>query len=498
MSQQNTSGLASNIIQLTLGQAFKRNEAEQDSIRIDTQEWLYDYYKFSKSDIILYLEDCLIKVLGKDVVDNKEWIYSYINITKKIIDSLAVVYKEPAHRYTDDEKINEYLDLILPPSINSIDKEAHRIAKLQNTSLTQIFFDKRKGKLGMNVEGSHKYKVKVDDDDNLELIKYRKYFTNSKGEKELFDVVWTQDEHYKEDQLGNKYAVGNNEERINPFKDGNGAGVIPFAKLMLTKGEDYWGVGQCDLVNVNENINFLLTFLKNDSIILGSGGTTLITNCNLGKVADDNGGYERVRVGRRHPIQVDNVRTDMVAPRVEYISTQPLITEIQNAIDYEIKQIAILKGVNPNTIISQVKDTSDYQRMMDSVEQIEIRRDDIEPCREYESERWEIIKAVNNAAAKDSELKSKFKLMEIPFNLPLHVDFIETKAAVSMEARQKDWDWQLSKNLITIVNIAKELNPDLDEEELKTMIEENKQLNGSLTVQPTRLEALLNKQKVTQ
>lgn len=480
--------------------SYLADKSEQDLARRNIQEWLYNYYQGGKFEITEYLKQNIIKVLGREIVDDDEWLYDWINITKKMIDRQSVIYLDTPIRYflseseLEEAPKTEYFESILPVNQNSIDKKAHRFAKLFNTSLTQVYFDKNSGKIGMRVEPSHKYKLEVDDNDPylITQVSYEKYFKNNEGKDELYTVVWTKDAHYKEDKAGVRSPVGDNEDEINPFKNKDGEGVLPFPDLMIAEGEDIWGEGQSDLVNVNEIVNFLLTFLLNDSIILGSSGTLLAINLGLNQkgLTEDNIREKKVRVGRRHPLQVENVRTDMQAPDLRYVSSEPLIVEIQNAVDYRIKQIAVLKGLNPNTILSTVKDTSDYQKMMDALEQIEIRKDDVEPCRIYETKRFEIIRAVNNAAYNDLELRSKFKLQMIDWDEELIVDFVEPKVELTLQEKWMDREKKLAMNLITPLDILLEDNPDLDEDSAKKILEDNRKMNSINNRPLTRLEQL--------
>ena len=472
--------------ELSLWKAYYNHLKQQDDIRIGLQEWLYSYYSGDSTNIIEYLKETIKKVLGTEIVTDNEWLYDFINITKKMIDRLAVVYKEPADRYIikedeDVEELTDYLYQILPEDINSKDKKAQRFAKLFNTSLTQIYFDKNTGKIGFNIEPSHKYKVKTDYDDPYKIteLSYEKYFLNSKQEEELFTVVWTEDEHYKMDSDGKKYPVGENEDKKNPFRDNEDNGAIPFPFLMTEEGEDFWGIGQDDLVNVNEMINFLLTFLLNDAIVLGTSGTLLAVNLNLAEKGVEKNSIKKIRTGRRHPIVVEQARGDLAAPGLSYVSTNPLIIEIQNSIDYRIKQIAVLKGLNPNTILSEIKDTSDYQKMMDVAEMIEIRRDDIEPCRAYEKRRFDIIRIVNNTAVKDAELKSKFNLREIPWDVELGIDFAEIGIQKTTDEIWKDREEREKRNMGSAIEWLMEENPDINEEQAQEILDQNKLLNSN-------------------
>ena len=125
-------------MQLPLNNILELNRSkedyDQDEIRMRQQEWLYDYYVSDREEIIAYLEDSIRTVLGSEIILKREWLYDYVNITKKVIDALAVVYKEPADRYiTSESELDktpktDYLLRILPENINTLDKQAHRFA----------------------------------------------------------------------------------------------------------------------------------------------------------------------------------------------------------------------------------------------------------------------------------------------------------------------------------------------------------------------------------
>ena len=119
---------------------FEQNLIKQNARRVETQERIYNYYIGDKSAILEYLEE--IQGITFDEKTLGDFQRVFINITKKVINKLAVVYRNPATRYFVDEKGNELGDYSvwynsqLPVNINSIDKTAHRYAKAFNTSLT--------------------------------------------------------------------------------------------------------------------------------------------------------------------------------------------------------------------------------------------------------------------------------------------------------------------------------------------------------------------------
>ena len=185
VSVQNKSGVQTNIIELSpsLTGLYKKNKDDQDDIRMDMQEWCYDFYSGNYGRVIYWIESDIKRVLGEEIVKDQEWVYDYVNLTKKMIDRLAVVYKEPATRYIsseaelDKQPITDYLDFILPDDVNTKDKRAHRFAKLFNTSLTQVYFNRDTGKIDFTIEPSYKLRVEVDDDNPYKAteVNYRKY-----------------------------------------------------------------------------------------------------------------------------------------------------------------------------------------------------------------------------------------------------------------------------------------------------------------------------------
>ena len=504
VSVQNRSGVPSPIIPLSLTQNYQKEQRDQDEIRQDIQEWQYDFYSGDYYGHIYWLEEDIKRILGNEIIDDNEWFYDFINLTKKFIDRMAIVYKQAPLRTiaseidSNEKPITDYLDFILPNDINSKDKRTHRYSKLFNTVLPQVYFNKRTGKIDFQIEPSHKLIVKSEEDDYEYPIevKYRKYFGD-----ELYTVVWTPEEHYKADAQGIKSEIGDNNIMINPIKDKFGNGVLPFPVMRMEHGENFWGVGQCDIVNLNETVNFLKTFCMNDSIIMGSGGTLLGINLgdlkNMGEYSDLSG-QMKIRTGRRHLLKVDNVKTDETQPSLQYIGTNPLIAEIQNYIDYEIKQLAVVKGLNPNTIISEIKDTSDAQKQMDAAEMIEVRQDDLDACRDFELQRFEIIKAVNNTAYKDRELRTKWGLKEIPWDAELKIDFADIKIEPSQDQLWNDRTEREKRNMATPIDWMMEENPELTQQEAENILQKNRELNSQNNRQPSRMESLINRAKSAQ
>ena len=476
---------------------------DKNQIRIKDQKKQYVYYSGNSHEIKNYLETALeLTYAPKDV---EQMQLQFVNLTKKIIDQMAIVYREPAIRQTvfEDKKIkiekttndegeeiekeinpnaekekelsNQYNE-VLPTDINIQDKRAHRLGSLQNTVLTQVMFNEKTGKIKYKTRPSHLYDIDVDSDGNIIEVSYTKYYIGKSGELEEFKIYWTDKLLYMRDANSNKMNLPK-KDNVNRLRDSNENpfGVIPFALLIMEESEDGWGEGKNDVINVNEQVNFLLTKLINRDIILGEG-VFVGTNLGLSTKGRVMEGESEVRASVSHPITIDDVKTDDVTPGLQFVGTNPQIEAVRDTIDWYIMYIAGLNGLRGSEIISEIKDTSDYQKVMDAVDQMELRQDDIEPLRNYEKHRYNITKAVNNSFV-GTGVGNQFKLKKIPDGLTLKVDFADVIIHKTPEELRLQRDWEELNGLSTPVDWVRQDNPDLTEIEAKEKIERNKKYN---------------------
>lgn len=458
--------------------ALHKDISDKNNIRIAEQEKQYRYYSGDFYNTKKYLISAL--ELSYAVEDIEEMQLQLINITEKIINQMCVVYLDPAQRRIAidgevSEELTDYYNSILPMDINTQDKQSHRLAKLHNTVLPHVTFEN--GRFKYTTLPSYLYNIKQDAKKLLE-VSYEKMYGD-----DWYQVFWTKDKHYRLDAFGNPSNVPEG-DGTNPF------GVIPFPVKRMKNSVDFWGEGQNDLINVSEQINLLLTKLVNSDVIMGTEGTVLAINLDLSKAGEEKEGLKKVRTGRRHPISVENVRDDAVQPSLQHITTDPHIEDTIGMIDWYIKMIANFKGLNPNAVLSQIKDTSDFQKIMDAVDQMEIRKDDVEPCRVFEYDRFEITKTMNNVLVDTEDLQL------IPEEAELMVDFADIEIQKTPQDLRDDRDWRLEKNLITLTDILIEDNPDLDEEQAAEIIANNKTSNSTLTGKASRFELLTKPEEV--
>lgn len=467
---------------IELDLVYKEHLYRQQQARKDNQEKMYHYYTGEASEILKYLDIALLKTF--DSLDLQEFQKDYLNITKKIIHETSVIYTEPPERKLvnkdgeENEDLTKYFDTILTGRLNSKDKKIHRFGKLFNTAIMEVFFNKLTKKIDFRIDSPHLLTIIPHENDYMKIgvLMYDKYFKNGQNKDELYTVVWTEKEHFKVDASGNKSAIGDNEKMVNDY------GIIPFVVYRTEEMGDFWGVGQDDIVNTNEVINVFLTDLVNGTL-MSVWGTPLFVNCDLEKKASDkdNQDVKKVRVGIKHPIIVEDVRTDQVAPRLEYISHNAVINDLIGEIDWRIKLLAANKGIDPNVFLQEAKATSGFSKVMDRINQIEIRNDDIEPAREFEEERFEIIKRLNNYYVNEIEGGQ-----EIPNDVKLKVDFAEVNIPKSDDEIWKNREMESKYGMSTPKDWLKEDNPDLTDEEAEEILSKNKSIMNDIINAPTK------------
>lgn len=454
--------------------AYKKFRYDEDIERIAQQEKQYKYYVGDKKAIEAYLEEALSVNFSSETTVTM--IKHYINITKKVIDQLSILYNKAAKRTIlingkPDEELTKLYNSLLPNNVNTVDKTALRLARLNNVSLTYVFLDKKNKKIVYRVEPAYKLYVEANENNvnEIELIAFDRYYKINEKEEEKYTVVWTKDKHYLLDSNYNQLPIGDNIDMVNPYKDIRGNGIIPFAVLRINEAEDFWGEGQNDLVNFNEIINVMLTDLLDNGILMGSAVTPLAINLDLlHKTENGEEVPTKLSLGMKHPINVENVRAnDLVTPKLEFVKPDTPINDIRDIIDWHIKLIAITKGLNPNSLIMETKSTSGYSKIMDALEEIHIREDIIEQAKMYEKERFEITRAIINAHALELGIKS------IPDEAELKINFAEVNIPMTVQEKWLNRAQEYKFNLKTPKDFLIEDDKDFTEIEADNRIKEN-------------------------
>lgn len=461
-----------------LDEAYLESLSKANAVRVTQQKKQWEYYKGDIIQLKGYLQASLKETWRESTVDRMQ--LTYINIVKKIVKALSAVYVQAPQRYVKvngkiSESATKYFNSILDPALNKYDKETQRMAKLHNTAVPFLSF--KDGKFKQHVDSSWLYNVyaSYDDNDVIEKITYAKYFENTDGRPELYTVVWTDKEHYMIDANSNEMKLPGRTDRVNPY------GVIPVPFLRVESGDDFWGEGQDLLVRANEIVNILKTKLVYDDVIMGTAG--MLLGVNLGELSSNNVlGESQIAGGRDSILTVDQKPGETNTVDLRYVSTNPQIEQVMKEIDWEIKSMAMSVGLNPSNFSVVEQAVSGFSRLIESVEQAEVRIDDIDACREYEIRRFEIIKKMNNSLVA-GDFENTQMLKAIPEGAELEIDFVEVDKQETSTERWSDRREKEKRNLATPLTWLREDNPDVkSDSEASSIIEMNKEINDKLGV----------------
>lgn len=474
---------------------FADEIAYNDFLRIQDQEKMYYYYTGDKSKLHEYLEKALKKTWSDDRV--KRMLFTYILLTRKIVRGLSTVYNEPATRELTlngktDSKATEYFNSILPDKTAKLDKQAHRLTKLLNTTLPMITFSAKKGKFEQILNPSHLYTVVQSENPRVaDKIAYDKFFKIN-DENKLITVVWDDERHFGLDAnnseivlpyMDDPEAESEDEKKLNPF------GVKPFITFRMDEtSSDFWGEGLTSLVEENEVINEIATKFNLEDLIYGTTG--ILHGVNLGDLINkspkkssndqqDEETEKTVMFGRDALVLTDTNPSQTISPSINWIGTNPQILEIIEALEWKMKTCAVNHGLNPNAFSMRTFPESGLSKLIDSASEITERVDDVEACRDYEKQRFELIRIMNNKII-EGKYEGYEKLQPIDENLNLTIDFKEPKLQMSISDKWTDREKEVAMNMKTPADFLLEDNPDIKTlKEAEAQIEANKLKNDT-------------------
>jgi len=390
----------------------------------DYAQRLLDWYNRDKDEIKKYMQDLAVKTFANEV--REQWHFPVINGVPRTIKRLSQAYREPPER--------ELLDAegeVIPRSKTDMYDQLKRLyeqfdpnSKLKDldrygTLLNTVHFEvvpRGKG-IDWDIRLRPKVTVLQDPDNYLDFSKFAHYWAAVDPDSETLKkftgwVYWTEDEHYLIRQ--DKVFVGMTmPDGSNPYRDGEGAPVIPIVTLRKIEQDDYWGNFGADMVSAMEFANLQLANLYETGLIQ-TRGIPLLINCGMksGNV---------ITLGPRDPIAVDNVTKDDIAPDVRFVSPDPDIKEVMDFVDWLVKEIGATYGLPASAWSLEEKRMSGYAKYLDNLELLEGREDEIDMWAAIEADAFEKSRVVYNTWAKQWGAKP------IDEELSLKVTFPKTK-----------------------------------------------------------------------
>ena len=379
-----------------------------------------------------------------------------INITKRIIDRISLVYMTPPIRTYTKEDITDYF----------VEKDL-KLQRLERmTNLLDAVLLKPCWRIKEDGSGCIEYDIITDyepifDDDPLKpsaiVYPITMKATVLDDTPDQF-AYWDKEHHFIFDRTGKQYTEEDNPEMINPY------GVLPFVECFREGKPEFSYLdtnASNDLMASNLAINVAETN-KNANVMFQSFGYLYI-NGNID--------HDDIQVGQ------DKVNFLGVDGTMSIVSPPNAIPALDESIQSSYKMLA----QNYHLPISFVEGTtaaSGVALKLRNLELTDSRKSDVTRWRDIEYKLFELERLMFAV-----ELGKDFGDLE-------DVDFSESVEVLSDEEQRAKWDWELSKGLIDLADILMAKNPDLTREEAEEILAEKKAPVSEEAPQNTLLEAL--------
>lgn len=399
--------------------------AQQVKERKDEAAKRLSYYY---SDQLEYLETQLQKAFAEP----DKMIPIILNITRKVINSLARVYIEPPTRTVIDgsqKDIDTFNEISSSSALNRKLKTAHRFTKLLGTTVLKPIW--RNNKLDLDILTPDILDVEWGDTpEDLKSLMITYYPLNGKVE----EIEYSRWSNAVIERLDYRFKIISSEP--NPY------GILPFIPCWdRSPSNDFWLTTMDDLIACQEAVNSQITDLGHVLRLQGFGQAVVT-------------GLDRPTAQLlTGPGKVITLPKD---GDFKYSATNSPIAEIISAIDFLIGKLCISYGLSSHNLVTDPTGESGLSKLVSSAEVDEIRQDDIELWRDYEHNLFDVIKTVWNYHNPGKKLSD---------SASLKIDFFDPKPELTPDQQATAWQKLLELGVINEVDIIMQMNPDIESRE---------------------------------
>ena len=367
-----------------------------------------------------------------------------INITRRVIDRISLVYMTPPVREYTREDVTDFF--------------VHKDLKLQRLERMTNLLDAVLVKpcWRMNDNGGHiEYDIITDyeplfEDDPLTptaiIYPIAKKDTVLDTTPELY-AYWDSESHFTFDNNGKSFTTDDNPEMINPY------GVLPFVECFRDGKPEFSYLdtnASNDLISTNLSINVAETN-KNANVMFQSFGYLFVNGSGLDP--------DKIQVGQ------DKINWLGVDGSISIVSPPNAIPALDESIQSSYKMLSQNYHL-PISFVEGSTAQSGVALKMRNLELTDERKRDVTRRRNIEVELFDlerlIIAVEVGQDAGDLE----------------DIDFSESVEVLNDQEQREKWDWELSKGLIDLADILMQKNPDLTREEAEELLAEKKTTFG--------------------
>ena len=388
-----------------------------------------DYYKGNTKE---YVSDYFSEsTLSKVPIGN-------VNITKRIINRISLVYMEaPIRTYTKEDVVDYF---------SGKDHKLQRLERMCNL-LDGVLI---KPCWRIKDDGSEciEYDIIMDYEPLFDTDPLKPYaIVYPIAQKaEVLDTTpeqfayWDSENHFIFDKNGKMYTHDDNPDMVNPY------GVLPFVECFRDgKPEtDYLDTNaSTDLIQTNLSMNVAETN-KNANIMFQSFGYLFVNGAGIDK--------DTMQIGQ------DKINYLGVDGSISIVSPPNAVPALDESIQSSYKMLA----QNYHLPISFVEGTtaaSGVALKLRNTELTDDRKSDVTRWREVEFKLFELERKI--IAVEDGKDAGDLE----------DVDFSESVEVLNDQEQRDKWEWELSKGLIDLADILMQKNPDLTREEAEAELE---------------------------
>ena len=376
-----------------------------------------------------------------------------INITRRIIDRISLVYKTPPNREYTKEDITDYF----------VGKELKMQRLERMTNLLDAVLLKPCWRVKEDGSGCIEYDIITDyepifEDDPLTptaiVYPIAKKSTVLDDTPELW-AYWDSENHFTFDGNGKTYTNDDNPEMLNPY------GRLPFVECFRDGKPEFSYLDTTasnDLISTNLGINVAETN-KNANVMFQSFGYLFVNGAGIDK--------DTMQIGQ------DKINYLGVDGSISIVSPPNAIPALDESIQSSYKMLSQNYHL-PISFVEGSQAASGVALKLRNLELTDSRKSDVTRWRDIEMELFDLERQIiaTEVGQDAGDLDD--------------VDFAESVEILNDQEQRDKWDWELSHNLIDLADVMMQKNPDLTREEAEEILAEKKTTFGE---EPEEAEA---------
>lgn len=456
------------------------------------------------------------------VPDNMKHQISWRNVVKMIIRKTALVYKDPPVReifiesmkkekvpdpenkgqtieqnvkvFTPSQKDQDLWDEIeKKTNLNVLLKTVNRMTQLTRRVVVKVGFDKEADMVKLSIILPNILDIVVDKNDvlkplamfwNVSTVK-RINTGNIRGDKALAAITadkleyefWSTDSDKLTEDLRGKNFIFNGKGEITPVEDNptnenkvkdlDKKSIIPVVEFAAEMPVDDWFVGGgSDLINAQETINVLLTYL-NYMVKMQSFSIPVWTGAKANEAQDAQGGGKdspAVIIDPSMAIILEQSDNEITPQKFEFVTADAKIVEVKELIREKIVDIATDYAISIQNFAVQSAPSSGVAIKLQNQELLDFRADEIDLYRHSEQDLFETIRNVHNQFRKGKKFTKEAQMK---------TNFAEIKFPEDPKSTLEALQMGIDLGVTSAVAFVMMQDPDLNEKEAEELVTEN-------------------------